>query len=194
MSSSFAHMLVNHSTVSSCSSTVARYPSERTESTFVIALLLPLVSGNDQCGVGGLDPRREVSRAAPPGTFDPVAGASFVDAEAAVDPLEPPVSRAEQGTGPVFGGRVSLVVDRGSLHRVGVGGLVRHGEADGALVRKDPDVVSLAERGVGNPECGSGPLVLIGRIHEQNGQGFGHGRPRRGSADCDGAVAQVGAG
>src|SRR5262245_31549593 len=111
-------------TVSSCSSSVARYALETRCSVFMFTMASsPGRDDQDVVRVGN-EPG-QVGRASPARPRDPIARATLVDAEAALDPVEPaatPRGLREEGSDPVL--------------RVGVALLGHVAAVDGVRVRR----------------------------------------------------------
>src|SRR6266568_2595670 len=149
----FFIMWVIHRTVSSCSSMVPAYACSTTDRILAISSSygrqLPGCSsgsaGADDQGIRGfLRPLVEVAGPAALRTVDPVSGASLVDAQPAVDPLELDVAGGlfEERADEARGRRVLLVLDRRALHRGRMGLLRLHGQRHRALVGEDVDADS----------------------------------------------------
>src|SRR5262249_15812410 len=143
-----AIICVNHRTVSSCSSMVARYAHSTMVKIF--AMVASLAARNDQHVVGRLHLLFvEVDRRAGARARDLVfVEAPLVLAHAAAQAveLEPPtLGRLDESCHPVLGVRVLLLLDRGALDWILMGLLKPVRVGDRALVGGHVDVVALAD-------------------------------------------------
>src|SRR5919202_5002675 len=93
-------MWLNHTTVSSCSSSVARYAVSTILTTLcAIHASYALAARNDERLIALGDPLPEVARSTTPWPIDPVTGPPFIDAEATVDPPQAIPSPGREQTG-----------------------------------------------------------------------------------------------
>src|ERR1700739_629059 len=116
----FFSIWFSHKMVSSCSSSVARYAV----STMLRIFMAPLLFRRDyQHRVALGDGLEKIFGAASARAFNPIACATLVHTQAAVDPVELDAllaSQLKQGSNPILGCRVILFLNRRSLDRIGM--------------------------------------------------------------------------
>src|SRR5262249_53931544 len=135
---------VSQTIVSSCSSSVARYALSMMFSAFTASSTS--VAGRDDQRVDrvlGLLP--EVARRAAAHAGHALAGAAFVDAQAAVDPIDAAavaLCLVDQRADHVLGQEMVLLFGGAAVHGVGVRLLARERLHHGALVSEHLDVAA----------------------------------------------------
>src|SRR5712691_6878064 len=147
-------MWLNHTTVSSCSSSVARYAVSTILTTFcAIHASYALAARNDEGLIALGNPLPEVTWSTTPRPVDPVTGPPFIDAEAAVDPPQAiPAPRREQPRHNVTREWMLLFLYRFPMRRVGVLLLPLHGEIHGPFVGKHIHRMTLTQSRIDQAE------------------------------------------
>ena len=116
-----------------------------------------------------------ITRILVPTDFSETSDAALIYAQAAIDPLQAHTALLGEGLqprDPLARQRMRFLFRVVPMRGVRVRRLSREGEAYGAFVREDVDVVPAAQRGVQQAERGCGARALERRIHQCEGQAF----------------------
>src|SRR6266850_6339758 len=126
-----------------------------------VNMISSLAGGDDECVGGAFGHGPEVGWAAATHAADGLGYATFVDAQAAVDPVDLQAlcfRLLQQRRDPFARERMCLVGLVAAMHCVGMARLARETKRDRAFISEHVDVVALLERRFEQAECGRGAI------------------------------------